>query len=35
MSAKLCVFGLIDDLSNSDEYLFFVYSAVAIYNVPF
>ena len=34
-SAKVNVFGLIDDLSNIDEYLFFVSSAVTIYNVPF
>ena len=35
MSGKLCVFGLMDDLSNIDEYFFFVSSAVTIYNVPF
>ena len=34
-SAKLCVSGLIDDLSNIDEYLFFVSTAVTIYNAPF
>ena len=35
LSAKLCVSSLIDNLSNIDEYFFFVYSAVIIYNVPF
>ena len=35
MSGKLCVFGLMDDLSNIDEYFFFVSSAVTIYNVSF
>ena len=35
LTAKFCVSSLIDDLSNIDEYFFFVYSAVIIYNVPF
>ena len=35
MSARLCLFGLMDDLSNIDEYLFFVSSAGTIYNVLF
>ena len=35
LTAKLCVSGLVDNLSNIDEYFFFVYSAVIIYNVPF
>ena len=34
LTAKLCVSGSIDNLSNIDEYFFFVYSAVIIYNVP-
>jgi len=34
LSAKLCVSGLKDDLSNIDEYFFFVSSAVTTY-VPF
>ena len=35
LSAKLCMGSLVDNLSNIDEYLFFVSSAGAIYNVPF
>ena len=34
-STKLCISGLIDDLSNIYEYFFFVSSAGTIYNVPF
>ena len=35
LGAKICVSGLIDDLSSIDEYFFFVSSAVTIYNVLF
>ena len=35
MTAKLYVFGLLDDLLNIDGYLFFFSSAVTIYNVLF
>ena len=35
LSPKICVSGLIDDLSSIDEYFFFVSSAVTIYNVLF
>ena len=35
LSAKICVSGLIDNLSSIDEYFFFVSSAVTIYDVLF
>ena len=35
LSAKLCVSGLMDDLSSIDEYFLFVSSEVTIYNGAF